>query len=442
MDCSNLIIESLGLQGLIVESYKSDRGLLRIDIFTRQPIETAICLYCHGPIAQIHDWRDRTLRGPPLGAFKEVVVHVKIPRGTCLACDARRQACIVGVHPQFQNLTCAMAEMAGRLMEEITCEATARLLRLNPKTMWDLDQWRMRRMLKEHKVPADIDTRLMSADEVHFRTHWKKGRRRWGEQPWEAKFITNLVCYTSGKVVWNSPDRSEESLEACLLKLSEPQRLMIEFFAVDLHDPYIKVVRKYCPQASICADRFHLVQLANKAFDEVRRDEFKKARDNNDKLAKDMLAPHRRFILVEKEKTLSKFDLSLLEKLREANKNIQNAMLLLEYFHAVLDTKEVIEFRKRLALWYRVSRQARLTPFLKFAKTVRKYRIGIENFIRSRLTTAVSEGLNNKIKVLKRMGYGYTNEKSFRLKILQRCGYLNSYHLDTTDWHWHVPHPQ
>lgn len=242
MDCSNLIIESMGLQGLCIESYKVDRSLLRVDIYARQIIQTAGCQECRGPIVYIHDWRDRVLRGPPLGAFKEVVIHLKIPRGMCLACNARRQAIIFGIHPQFQNLTCALAEMAGRLMEETTCEATARLLRLNPKTMWDLDQWRMRRMLKEHKVPADIDTKLMSADEVHFRTHWKKERRRWGEQPWEAKFITNLVCYTSGKVVWNSPGRSEESLEACLLKLSEPQRLAVEFFAVDLHDPYIKVV--------------------------------------------------------------------------------------------------------------------------------------------------------------------------------------------------------
>ena len=51
-----------------------------------------------------------------------------------------------------------------------TCEAVARLLRSNPKTMWDLDQWRMRAMKSRMALPKDIDLSHMSTDEVHFRT--------------------------------------------------------------------------------------------------------------------------------------------------------------------------------------------------------------------------------------------------------------------------------
>ena len=69
-------------------------------------------------------------------------------------------------------------------------------------------------------------------------------------------------------------------------------------------------------------------------------------------------------------------------------------------------------------------------------------KLNIEAYIKSNLTTAISEGLNNKIKVLKRMGYGYSNVESFQLQILQRCGFLNSQFIDTSSWHWHIPHPQ
>ena len=114
-------------------------------------------------------------------------------------------------------------------------------------------------------------------------------------------------------------------------------------------------------------------------------------------------------------------------------------MILVEHFHAILDKKEVVEFRKSLTLWYRLVRESGLKPFRKLASTIRKYRLNIESYIRSKLTTAVSEGLNNKIKVLKRMGYGYTNEQSFQLKILQRCGFLNSKFINTTGWFWQIP---
>ncbi|MBK7960451.1 MAG: transposase [Bdellovibrionales bacterium] len=80
-----------------------------------------------------------------------------------------------------------------------------------------------------------------------------------------------------------------------------------------------------------------------------------------------------------------------------------------------------------------------ITAFKKSASLIRKYRNYIEAYINSKLTTAKSEGLNNKIKVLRRSGYGYTNQTSYLNKILQRCGYLNSRFIKTSDWFWRLP---
>jgi hypothetical protein len=75
---------------------------------------------------------------------------------------------------------------------------------------------------------------------------------------------------------------------------------------------------------------------------------------------------------------------------------------------------------------------------MEFLKTVKKYQHRIETYISSHLTTAVSEGINNKIKVLKRVGYTYTNEESFKNKILQRCGLLNSRNINTNNWFFEI----
>lgn len=349
--------------------------------------------------------------------------------------DQVRSAHVPFVHPQFQNLTLSLCDLAGRWMEELPCAAVARFFDLNSKTMWDLDQYRMRAMKPLMTYPTGISFVKMSADEVHFRTLPKVDS---STRP-EIKFITNLVCYSESKVLANAPGRGKWSLLECLKALTPEQRSEILYFSVDMHEPFIITIKQLCPNAKVCVDRFHLAQRVNEAFDQLRRAEFKLADSVNDKFQLKMLAPHRRFVLVEREKKLNKSDLKMLDRLKQINKNILNGMILVEHFHSILDKTKVTDFRKSLVLWYRLVRESCIQPFKKLAQLIRSHRKYIEAYIESGLTTAKSEGLNNKIKVFKRSGYGYTNEESYRNKILQRCGYINSRFVNTTHWFWRSP---
>lgn len=436
MDFSDLIIKALGLQDVVIEKVEPNMETLNLKIFTRQIKAACRCHQCQSPILFVHEWKERTIQGPPLGAFLYVTIILYQLRGHCHICNDRvRSAKVPFVHPNFQNMTLALCELAGRLMEEMPCAAVARFLGLNSKTLWDLDQTRMKMMKPLMKLPQNIDLSKMSADEVHFRTMPKLDSIT---KP-EIKFVTNLVCFKEGKVLSNAPGRTAHALAKCLKILSPEQRASIKTFAVDMHEPFMLAIRKLCPNARICVDRFHLAERVNDAFDELRKEEFKKAKDANDDFQLGMLSPHRRFVLVEREKKLKKGDLKMLDKLKELNKNILNGMILVEHFHRMLDKTDVIEFRKSLMLWYGLVREAGLQPFRKLAKLIRKYRGYIEAYIDSRLTTAKSEGLNNKIKVLRRSGYGYTNQDSYLNKILQRCGYLNSKFINTANWFWGLP---
>jgi transposase len=433
MDFSNLITIALGLQGVSIEKFEADQTKLTLKVFTKQERSSCFCHECGHSIGYVHEWKERSFRAPPFGAFLYVEVILLQLRGYCLGCsDMIRSAHIPFVYPKFETLTRSFCEFAGRLMEEMPCEAVARFLDVNSKTLWSLDQERMLKMKPLMTLPENIDVEKMSGDEVHFRTMPKENSF---ERP-EIKYVTNLVCYAESKVLANAPGRSQKSLLTCLRQLPPELIAKIKFFSLDMHEPFIRAVRRLCPDAKICIDRFHLAEYANNIFDEVRKSEFKKAKESKDEFQLDMLAPHRRFVLVEREKMLSKKDLRMLDKLKELNKNILNGMILVEHFHSILDKKEVTEFRKSLVLWYRLVREAKLKPFKKMALLIRKYRKEIESYITSRLTSAKSEGLNNKIKVLRRSAYGYTNETSYLNKILQRCGYLNSKYIDTTGWFW------
>jgi transposase len=433
MDLNNLIIESLGLQDVMIEGYQTDKAKLKLTLVVRQKPESCLCHQCKGPLHYVREWKERKIRGPSIGAFLYVEILLWQLRATCMMCmDQVRSAYVPFVHPQFQNLTLSLCELAGRWMEELPCGAVARFLKLNSKTMWDLDQYRMRAIKPLMTYPTGISFVKMSADEVHFRTLPKKDS---STRP-EIKFITNLVCYSESKVLSNAPGRGKASLLECLKVLTPAQRAEILYFSVDMHEPFILTIKKFCPNAKICVDRFHLAQRVNETFDELRKAEFKLADATNDKFQMKMLSPHRRFVLVEREKKLNKSDLKMLDQLKKINKNILNGMILVEHFHSILDKSKVSEFRKGLKLWYQLVRESKISPFNKLAQLIRKHRNYIEAYIESGLTTAKSEGLNNKIKVFKRSGYGYTNEESYRNKILQRCGYINSRFVDTTSWFW------
>ena len=188
-----------------------------------------------------------------------------------------------------------------------------------------------------------------------------------------------MVCFSESKVLSNAPGRDSRSLLKCLQVLSPAQRAEIKFFSVDMHDPFILIIKKFCPNAQICVDRFHLAQKVNDTFDDLRKAEFKLADAANDK-----------------------FQLKMLDQLKKINKNILNGMILVEYFHHILDKTNLLEFRKALTLWYRLVRESGIKRFKKLAQLIKKNRKYIEAYVTSGLTTAKSEGLNNKIKVLRR----------------------------------------
>ena len=441
MGFEDAITKALGIQGAELGKIVFDDESLSLNVAVTWPFHLSRCNRCGDFLLKLHSWEVREVRAPAFGIYRSTVT-VRYPRGHCRSCDRIRTGRVIFIHPKFETLTCGLAEQAGRMMEEMTCAAVARLLGVGDKLLWRLDQWRMQKLEARIQITDlvnDLDLSKMSADEVHFRT-LKESRRDHPFAPrWSIKFITNLVCTREAKVVANASGRDAQSLAKCLKVLSKPQRLTINFFGLDMHAGFFSAVRKLCPNAEIAVDRFHLVQHLNTAFDDVRKTEFRMAKKGDDEFLKTMLGPRNRFILVQRSAILSNQEQDMLGKLKMLNDRIHDAMLLVDFFHKLLDEKGLKKFRKLLAQWYQLVRQARLKPLTKFAMQVRKYRKNIETYIKANLTTAISEGLNNKIRVLKTMAYGYTNERSFMLKILQRCGFLNSRYVDTKSWFFEAP---
>lgn len=80
MELSDLLLDAIGLRGVSIERTRPDKSKLKLEIWVKQIRERCVCQKCRGPLANVKDYRSVTLRAPPIGAYREVVVHLKVNR--------------------------------------------------------------------------------------------------------------------------------------------------------------------------------------------------------------------------------------------------------------------------------------------------------------------------------------------------------------------------
>ncbi len=251
----------------------------------------------------------------------------------------------------------------------------------------------------------------MSVDEVSRRKYYK--------------YLTNVIDVDLRKVIWNAKGRTKEIMDKYYKSIGEDNCKKIESIAMDGARSYISSAEEYAVNALLVCDKFHIVAKVNKAVDDTRKFELKKARKQNNQGLIDLINCKQRFILLKNRNRLTEKQEDYLGKLCSINKPIYEAMLLKESFLRLYSCNTEEEARAYLTNWIREAFKSRLECFHKLANSfLNKFRY-IINWFKRKISSAISEGFNNKIKRLKRMGYGYRDDNYFLLKIHQHCGLLN-----------------
>jgi len=186
---------------------------------------------------------------------------------------------------------------------------------------------------------------------------------------------------------------------------------------------YLSSTRKHLKNALIVLDHFHVKHYLNDALDSVRKEELRKARKEEDEELTGILHCNQRFILMQNKKTDRKKD--LLDRLSSLNERVYKAMLLKEQFLSVYASSNRKTAYTNLREWIITAIKSQIPSFVELGYKFFRKRHYILNYFVCKLTTAISEGINNKIKRLKRMAYGYRDVKYFLLKIHQHCGLLD-----------------
>jgi transposase len=192
--------------------------------------------------------------------------------------------------------------------------------------------------------------------------------------------------------------------------------------SMDMTGGYAKSVREHAPQARVVIDNYHVVQLATKALDEVRREHCNELRHAGQAdTAKQF--KHDRWALLKNPDDLSDRQAATLAAIQAGGGKVARGWAMKEMVRAIfapgLTADAVAELLDRLLS--RLSR-CRLRPFIRLGRTIRKHRQGIHTARRLKLSNARTEAMNNKVKLIVRRAYGFHSAQAALALVHLTCG--------------------
>jgi len=365
------------------------------------PICSACGMVHHSPVHSIGWVRAEDL--PLCG--KRVFLYVPKRKARCPKDGKIRVEKFSWLRGRF---TTRFAEQVYRLTSITTNAEAGWYLSLDDETVYRIDRGILEELAREKLSPIPAPT-IMSVDEVA----WQK---------WH-KYVTNVVDIEMRKVIWNHNGRGKSTLNAFFKELGPENSLKIDAVACDGARGFLSSIRQHAKNALVVLDHFHVKSYLNDALDSVRKEQLRKARNGNNAELADLLHCRKKFILMQAHP--SKRQRNVLKQLAQLNAEVYRAMLLKEQFLEIYRVNTRQAASVGLGQWITAAFRSGIPAFMKLAEKFLRKRHFILNFFLRRITTAISEGINNKIKRLKRMAYGYKDVNYFLLKIHQHCGLLN-----------------
>ena len=384
---SSFLYHALGLYNhkCTCEEYKGNTIILHVETKSREKS----CPQCGHIHLVKNGFRIRDFIGLPVGG-KKVVIRMKVQRYKCKNkdCGYDRQEDI-----PFATGSCGythrFAKYVVGLLKSMTLKDTANLLGVS----WDTVKEIHSRYLERHYAPPALDgVDSIGIDEFAVR----KGHA----------YKTVVVDLKSGRILHIGDGKGADALDGFWKRLKK-KGIGIKYVATDLSAAFISSVFENCPNAVHVFDHFHVVKLMNEKLDDIRRVQYNMEKDIN-----------KRKVL--KGTGADIFDTEYKTRLDNAldmNKPLSQAYYLKEQLREIWTQVNKGEAEKVMEDWVKQARESKVPQLVKMAATIMAHRTGILAWYDCHISTAKVEGINNKIKVMKRTAYGFRDERYFKLRL-------------------------
>lgn len=376
---ADVIRVELRLPGLVVLDAKESSDY--IEVATRYGQEEAACPRCERPTWQVHEWRRQRKRDAELWG-KQVWLVLWKRRFRCRACrhvfTEDDPAC-----GRRRRTTYRLRRQIAREAQEATVKAVSRWHGVSEglvQRSW-LETYAQASPAARPHIFLGLDAFCVRRPGVMWTGLWDLQTRK-------------AVAVMGG----------QRQLDVEKLLERHVQRDKVQAVVIDLAEPERQALHTVLPRAAIVADKFHVVALASQALQEVRGGR--------------RLPGNDAWLLHRNVERLGQADAARLSGILQADASLANAWRLKEGLRAVYRARSAGRAKQALRQWLQDAQASGLRPYQRIARTLARWAEEVLNYWRFPLTNAMVEGKHNRVKVLKRRAYGYRNDRTFSLRIL------------------------
>ena len=384
-----LFCQALGLAApWVVERVALDVERRRIDLYVAWHSRSAACPACAATDQRLHDHRQRSWRHLDFFQF-QAYVHCSLARVACSVCGSTSQLSVPWAR-EGSRFTLMFEALALTLAREMPVAACARILRCTDNALW--------RQIDAHVSLARARERYADVTVIGIdETSCAKGH----------SYITLVHDLLRARLIFATPGKDARTVERFTqdFKGHQGQPRAIKVVCMDMSKAFIAGATEHLPGAAIAFDGFHVVQLANRAVDTVRREEARGER---------WLKTTRWCWLKDKEKwTDNEHD--TMQWLPHTRLKTARAWRLKEALRDIYGARsDAMQSEQALKRWLHWAQRCRLPAFKDLAKTLKQHWQGIlRAFDASHLHTGYVEAVNSLLQAAKAKARGYGTAEHF-----------------------------
>jgi transposase len=368
--------------------YFSDKLIFHV---TFNP-KTSLCPCCKSDKHSKKGVKYRQLHMAPLGN-KQAVLSVEIHRLICSDCLQIWWPKMPFVRGK-KRVTLSFERYVVEMMRFATIEHVAKFLRVSWGLVKDIHKAHLKR---EYKTPDLSVVRYIGVDEFSIR----KGH----------EYMTIFINLESGEIIHAVEGKSIDSVKPFMIKLGL-EASNLKAIAMDMNAAYASAVKQFVPGVDVVYDRFHVMALMNEALEDIRRSQQNRCDAVGLKTLKGC-----RFLLLTNYDNLSPGKLERLNALMEANKPLAIAHAMKEQMRLFWMKHTIGEGAAFLCHWVMDAVDAGIYELRRLALTILRHGEDMVKFFRHKITNGKTEGINNKIKTMKRQAYGFRDMDYFKLRL-------------------------
>ena len=385
---THLIAELLDMEAYDFEGVEQNEKRILLNV--RMKRRTQECPACQTPCDQVHDYRLQRVKDCPIQG-KAVIWQYRKRRYRCPCCGKRFYESSY-LLPRRHRITNRLAALGiDQLRKKQSRKEIAKTLGVSESSV---GRWMY---LLEFGKPALLP-KVLSIDEFRGNTEY-------------GKFQCILTDPVHKRIVDVLPTRYHAQIYDYLRAF--PNRNQVQYFVMDMNREYLDIAKKLLPNAQIVIDRFHVVRYCTWALENVRKRVQVKLLPEQRKYFK-----RSRKLLLAHMRDLSAENKAAVERMLLISRDLREAYLLKEKFYDFMDSADSVQAKERLRIFRAHVFVADLPEFVPCLTMLKNWEPFILNAFDCPYSNGFTEGVNNKIKVLKRIAFGYRSFRNFRTRIL------------------------